>query len=298
MTNFESARFRAYALAMEHLKNNAAITDTVPVFKEVYEEAAALLGSISESDQTRLVKTQTGSAGKQQFREDLIKKAFVISTAVVTYAARNNKQELQESMNFNRTELEYATDSDLGTRTANILATANKLNGELQPYGISGEMLAGFTEDVSAYHRQSTKPRNQAAERKAAGQAARDQLRRLQQIFDYQLDSLMLQFRDEHPGFYNAYLVKRTVVNPARRKTRIEGLVTDTTGAAIGNVQISIGDSQLATISQTDGTYSLKTAAISGAMLQCSKEGYKPLSIPIEVKRGQALNLPITMEKI
>jgi hypothetical protein len=298
MTNIESSRFRAYSLALEHLKNNTTITDSVPAFKEVYLSAAEVIDNISDADKTRLVKKQTGSAGKYQFQDELAKKALIISSAVVTYAARKNNLELQQSMSFNRTELDYATDADMASRAANILATARQLNGELKNYGISDDMLNDFAERLTTYQHQSAKPRNQTAERKVAGQATRKQLRRLQYIFDDQLDSLMLQFRDEHPDFYNSYLVKRTVVNPARRKTRIEGIVTDTTGAGISDVQIKIKDSLLATISMADGGYSLKTAALAKALLEFSKEGYKPVSIKVEVKLGQALNQAVTMQKL
>jgi len=299
MNNSESARCRAYALALDHLKANTAITDTLPVFKEVYQSAADLLAGIYSADQTRLKNRQTGSAGKSQFQESLTKNAMIIASAIVTYAARKNNRELKESMSFNRTELDYARDADLASRAANILATARNLNGELKNYGISEELLTGFSTDLDQFREQAAKPRSQVAEGKAAGLAARTQIRNLQTMFDEQLDSLMLQFRDSHPDFYNTYIVKRTVVNPARRKTRIEGQVTDgATGTGINGVSITIKDTQLATTSVSDGSYSLKTPALSGAVLECVATGYKPFSIMLDVKLGQAYNQPIVLEKI
>lgn len=74
MNNTESSRFRAYAVAIEHLKNNTAITDTVPAIKEVVEEAAALVENIQEADNKRLIIPKTGTAGKYQYTSELAEK--------------------------------------------------------------------------------------------------------------------------------------------------------------------------------------------------------------------------------
>jgi hypothetical protein len=298
MNNAEAARYRAYGLAIEHLRVNTAITDAVPAFKEVFQEAADIFASITGADLTRLVKTHTAYTGKQQFQEELVNNAMLISSSIITYAARNNKQEMLQSMNFTPSELVYANDADLGSRAGNILATAQQLNGQLQHFGVSDELLKTFAEQVKNYVPLSGKPRTHVVERKAAGQSTRDHLRRLREIFDFQLDSLMLHFRVTYPDFYNTYIMKRTVVNPARRKTRIEGLVTDISGSGLGDVQIKIKEAELATITLADGSYSLKTAALAGATIEFNKEGYKTITITIDIKRGQVLNQPVTMEKI
>lgn len=299
MTNIESNRYRAYAMALEHLKNNAAITDTVPALKEVTQSAILLLDSISDTDKTRSLKTQTGAAGKYQFQAELAKNALIIASAIVSFASRNNNQELKQSMSYTRSELDYANDPDMASRTANILATARKLNGELNTYGITEDLLNKVDDSLASYRQQMIKPRNQVTDMRVAGKHARESLRQLKLIFDEQLDTLMIQFRDVNPDFYNSYIVKRTVINPSRRKTRLEGMATDgATGAGIGNVLLTIKGSLLTTTSMSDGSFSLKTPPLAGAVLECTCGGYKPVTITVDVKLGQALNLTVVMEKV
>lgn len=297
MTNTEAARYRAYGLAIEHLKQYPDITGTIPAFKEVLDEAIAIFSSITGTDLPRLLKSQTGSAGKQQFRDELVKNAVLIASAVLTYASRNNKKELLQSMSYTRSELEYANDADLGGRAGNILATAKQLNGSLQPFGVSDTLLKSFDEQVSNYVPLAARPRTLVSERKAAGLAAKEQLDKLANIFDYQLDSMMLHLQAGNPDFYNTYVIKRTVVNPARRKTRIEGTITDKDGNALGNVNVRIKDSLLTTISLTDGSYTIKTPVLNAATVEFSKEGFKPVTVVVDVKRGQALSQSIVMER-
>lgn len=201
-------------------------------------------------------------------------------------------------MSFTRTELDYANDTDLASRTSNILTTAKQINGDLKNYGITDEMLNDFSERVNNLRTHSTKPRFQTADRKAARLAAGDQLRQLQYLFDEQLDKLMLQFRDKYNEFYNSYIIKRTFVSPSSRKTRVEGTVADIAGAGIGDVLIRFKDSELATTSLPDGSFSLKSGVFNSVQLEFIKEGYKTLTVTVSIKRGQILVQPVTLEKL
>lgn len=299
MTKIEYARFQAYALAMEHLKNHTAITDSVPVFKKVYDNAAKLLERIADADQVREAKKETSSAGKQQFKNELVRKARIVAGAIVTYAGLHNDQGLRESMTFSHTELARAKDTDLASLTANILEAARQLNGQLKDFGISDELLQDYTERVTNYSTQANKPRRQVAEIKVAGDIAREDLLSLRKIFDQQLDSLMLQFEEKHPEFYITYHIKRTIIYPGHRKTKIDGLVTDArTGDGIANAQISIKGSPLTVTTQPDGSFILTTKPLHNATLECTCEGFKTVSLLVEVKLGQSLKQEIIMEKI
>ena len=296
MTNTQTARFKAYSLALAHLKENAAITAGVPAVTTVSELAQKLVDAIKEADQVRVEKRDARAAGKNQFREKFADQALIIAKAVAGFAAGINDQELLASMKFSRSDLTYGTDRELGSMAANILATARKLEKELVPFGITGETITRFASDVKAYLDKTNQTRNRTAERKGAGQQIQLLLTQLRNVFDQQLDGLLLQFRDSHPAFYTDYMNKRTVINPASRKTRVEGFVTDRNSRLpLGNVQVALKDSKIVTSTLADGSYYLKTPALTAATVEFSLEGYKPLTVVVDVKLGQGLNQSVEL---
>jgi hypothetical protein len=299
MNSYQNARYKAYSLALAHLQENEAITKEVPAFETAFLSAKATLDAIASAGNLQQQKFQAFTAGKQQYQDEICNRALVIASAIVTYASGKKDQGLKESMNFTRTELFYAPDSELGAKTANILATARAMEKELVNYGITATVLDNFATLVKQYLPSANEPRNMTAERKEAGEQIKKLMKQLQEQMTNQLDRLMLQFKFTHAGFYNQYIVKRMVVNPSRRKTRVEGVVTDMASlAGIGDVQVMVKDTSYVTLTLPDGSYSLNTPSLTAATIQYKKEGYAPASVQLEIKRGQAINQPVSLKRV
>lgn len=299
MTIDQSARYNAYALGLAYLKENEVITKDIPAFSEAWQAANTTLNAVAEAENLRQMNRQGIIASKKQYLAQISHQALAISSAIVTYASANKDNGLKETMTFTSSELSYTSIQQLGARVSNILSTAKNLREELKKYGISDEVLTGFARLVEQYLPSANLPRINTNNRKNAREQVIELLKQLQEQMDNQIDKLMVQFRLSHPEFYNKYLISRTVVNPGHRKTRVEGLALEEgTGALLGGVQVMIEQSNLATETMADGSYSLKTPGLTNATLVFKKEGYQTVSVQLEIKRGQIVKQTVEMIKI
>lgn len=299
MNQIQLARFKAYTVALAHLKQNEEITKDVPAFAKVYDNIKALLDGIKESNDLIKQNRLAISAGKYQYKAEIGQQALTIAAALVTYAVSTGDEQLKESMNFTRSELFHVSDQDLAARATNILTTANMLAEPLKEYGVTAEMITKLEQLAAQYLPEANGPRTHTARRKNAAQQISEQIAAAKDLMDNQLDKLMIQFQLSHPEFYNQYTINRTVVSPSHRKTRLEGMVTGKdTRTGLAGVQVALKDTTLVTTTGADGSYSLKMRPVTGATVAYYKEGYAPVSLTLEVKRGQAVNQPVEMEKL
>ncbi|MCX6319702.1 MAG: carboxypeptidase-like regulatory domain-containing protein [Bacteroidetes bacterium] len=298
MKAFKLARYKAYSIALAYLKDNESVTGTLPLFTTVYNKAKALIDEIGNAENRRAVNLRTASGSKQQQHNELARLSLVYAAMLVGYAKDKGDTALAEAMAFNTSDLKHATPHELSTRAANVLEKLNALQTPLQEYGLAAEQVTEFANMLSQYGTGKNAPRSLIAERKQAGILVEENMAQLADIFSNELDSLMLYFRDTHPELYNQYIIKRTVVRPGRRKTRVEGVLTDeATGAALEGVSVYIKGTELSTITEEDGGYYLNTPSIQQGVLVFEKEGYQTKELKLKIKRGQALEQNMALVK-
>ncbi|MCX6317664.1 MAG: carboxypeptidase-like regulatory domain-containing protein [Bacteroidetes bacterium] len=297
MTNVETAKYKAYKLALAHLANNEAITNEEPVFASAYQAAKALLDRIDAAESMRTSKVTATTATRNDQRKDLAEITFSVAAVMKGYAEKAGDTALRNAMSLSRGEVFGTTPLQLSTVASNILAQAQKLLEPLKAHGMNESLLADFAAQLEQFNTGNA-PRNFIAERKQAGQLVSDNLRSLTDLFNGQLDGMMLLFKDKYPDFYAQYLIKRAVVNPARRKTRVEGVVTDKAGGSVlAGVLVSLKGTSATTLTATDGSYYLNAQPAVPLVILFEKEGYKPLEVTVIVKRGQALLQNAALEK-
>lgn len=297
MTISQQARFKAYALSLAHLRDNETITQEVPAIGTLYNMAKAAMDAIESADKRRSEKLGGVTENKYQLQDDLANQATLIASAIGAYALLRKDMELKEAMNFTRSELFYGANQSLTTKCANILAKARELGAALKDFGITDALLERLASVMEQYAGNMHQPRNMAAERKVAGMQVAELLKQLHVIFTEQLDALMLFFKFSRPEFYQEYKAKRSIVSPAYRKTRVEGMVKDKhSKAALPNVTVTVKGSEQSATTATDGSYNLQTAPQPAATLLFEKEGYKPVEVNAELLRGKAAVYDIVLE--
>jgi CarboxypepD_reg-like domain len=297
MTSNEKARFNAYTLSLVHLAENISIIKEVPALEQAITAASQLLENIEAINSRRAEKLTGAASKKQQYRVELSRSAMAIASIIGGYAADRRDPELKEAMTFSFSELRYAGDSRLNEYCINILSRARGLGAALEAYGINEGMLKEFENLKQLYNDNKTQPRNLLAERKDARQQVKELLRELNSIFVDKLDTMLLLFKTSHREFYGQYLVKRTIINPGHRSTRVEGRVMDKASLAeLAKVKVTVQGTGLTAITNEDGTYIIKTPVLPSVMVVFEKEGYKTVSAEVPVKRGQASAQDISLE--
>lgn len=299
MTIRQSSRYKAYTVALAHLNENLSITKDLPAFAEALQAANATLDAVAAADNRRQQDKLAITISKRQYREGLAHQAQLVANAIVTYATAQNDLGLKKAMNFSRSDLYHSNDKELESYITNILGMAQKLSEELKKYGISDEVMKSYAARVEEYRVAANEPRISQAERVEAGQQIDDGLRKLSDQLKNQLDKLMLQYKYSHPEFYNQYRQKRQLINGARRKTGLEGAVTEPAGkTGLADVDVLVNGSSLQTITGKDGSYLLVLPLFGETEITFRKEGYEPQTLKAEMIRGQRTRLDVVLKPL
>ncbi len=299
MNSYQTARYKAYSLALAYVKENESITSSVPIFAAVYTSAIASLDAISNTNKRKIEKRKGVADNKQQHQDSLSVQAQSIASIIGTYSTIKKDLVLKEAMNFSKTELFYGPDQLLNEKSANILTKAKELAADLKDYGITPALIASFESQLKDYSSTINEPRNVAMERKQAVVQIKDLFTQLKLVFTEQLDPLMQLFKTDNRDFYDQYLLKRSIVDPARRKTRVEGTVTNKlTGKALPGATVMIKDTEFVTSTPDDGSYSLNVPGVKQVPVSYQKDGYKPVTKQAILKRGQSTILDVELEEI
>ncbi len=298
MNAIQTARYKAYSLALAYIKENEPVTSTVPIFAAVYTSAMATLDAISNTNKRKIENRKGVADNKQQHQDSLSAQAQSIASVIGTYSTIQKDPVLKEAMNFSKSELFYGPDQLLNEKSANILTKTKELAASLKDYGITPALIASFESQLKDYSGTINEPRNVALERKQAVMQIKDLFSQLKLLFTEQLDPLMQLFKTDNRDFYEQYLLKRSIVDPSSRKTRVEGTVTDKrTGKALPGATVLVKDTDFITSTPDDGSYSLNVPGIKQVPVTCQKDGYKPVTKQAILKRGQPTILDMELEE-
>jgi hypothetical protein len=298
MNSRQTARFKAYSLALAYLQENEQTTNAVPIFAAVHTSAMATLNAISNTNKRKIENRKGVADNKQQHQDSLSAQAQSIASVIGTYATLKKDLVLKEAMNFKKKELFYGADQLLNEKSANILTKAKELAADLKDYGITPALIASFESQLKDYSITINEPRNVAMERKQAVMQIKDLFIQLKLVFTEQLDPLMQLLKADNRDFYDQYLLKRTIVDPAHRTTKVEGTVTDKlTRKALTGVTVMVKATDFIVSTFEDGRYSLNVPGVKQVPVTYQKEGYKPVTLQATLKKGQSTTLDVELEE-
>lgn len=298
MTSSQHARYKAYVLALAHLKDNASITNEVAAIAPVTVKAGELLDALVAADQ-RKIQNDTGHASHRQLHHgELAILSHSIAQAISAYAAAKRDEPLRMAATITRSGFQRSRSQELAEKSANLLTKARELGAELNTYGVTAAMLDELAARLELYNAAIRAPRNATAMRKEAGMRVEDLFKQVKQLFTRQLDPLVVVLKSGYSAFYDQYTILRKISNSGQRKTRVEGVVTDKASRAeMANVTVLVKGTELVTTTGADGRFSLYTPQLKALPVVIQKEGYKPVELETVVKRGQATALSVELER-
>ena len=299
MTTNQAARYKSYVLSLAFLKENQDITKEADAFASVFDAAWLLVNEISNIDTRKTVRLKGVAETKEQLQDELVEQAVAIASVISGYAAQKSDPGLKEAMNFTRSELFYGSDQQLGTKCRIILEKARELTAQILRFGITPEKIETFAGYIDNYTASINEPRSATAYRKQAGMQMRQLFDQLRRLFTEQLDPMMMLFKATQREFYDQYLIRRMIVNPAQRKTKVQGKVRDkATLQELADVAVSVkGLETMPATTDAEGRYSLQTPLLKRLPLLYYKEGYKPGRADTTVSRGKTTTLDVELER-
>ncbi len=197
-------------------------TGVIVKYKEVWQDHVAFARgfaaleaeqeTIDEQAQTAAGKSGAASAKKLALVA-LGKAGEEIIGAVLAYANEQALPELAAKVNYAPTDFISGNARKIVTRANTVHAAATEALANLADYRITAAKLTAFKKKIDAYDSVKTSPRENIVERSAANQLLPQLIRTAVNIFRDQLDGLMVQFKSEHPNFYEEYFSARSIVD-------------------------------------------------------------------------------------
>ncbi|MFZ4594994.1 MAG: hypothetical protein ACOYOF_12105 [Verrucomicrobiaceae bacterium] len=196
-------------------------------------------------DQVRLLETHavvqgaplTGiRASKIRATDLLLDITMEVAGALIAYALVTRDDTLRAKADFTRPQLAALRDTEIDDRAQSIhdlaapllaaplLAAPQPAAGAPTPWlpdflSDSAAKLKSLAARITAYSLLVVSPTSAVARRKTVTDAIPIALRRADELLDDGLDRLMLQWKDSHRTFYNAYQNARQVIERGNRST-------------------------------------------------------------------------------
>lgn len=168
--------------------------------------------TIDEQAQTAAGKSGAASAKKLAL-EALGKSGEEIIGAVLAYANEHALPELAAKVNYAPSDFISGNARKIVSRANTVHAAATEVLADLADYRITAAKLTAFKKRIEAYDSVKTSPREDIVQRSAANQLLPQLIRTSVNILRDQLDGLMVQFKSEHPNFYEEYFSARSIVD-------------------------------------------------------------------------------------
>lgn len=166
----------------------------------IEEQAQKAAGDSGAAEAKRRALVALGKAGEE------------IIGAVLSYATENALPELAAKVGYAPSDFIAGKARQVVTRANTIHAAAASVVEELADYGLTPAKLTAFKKKIDAFDGIKTSPRADIVYRSAANQLLPQLVRTAVNILNGQLDGLMVQFKDEHPNFYEEYFAARAIV--------------------------------------------------------------------------------------
>ena len=225
MTAYENARTSMIAAVYGSVTSNEAqplLADFAPV-QACLTDLGAHIDNLD-----RLVAVQNDKPGfteeKAQKVSELAQLAAEVCGSTLSYADQSGDERLAAKLDIPFSKLSSGKDSRIISNCRNIYKAASSVVDSLGEFKVTPAKLKALKQKTDDYKTLSTKPREAAAERKAATKRIPVVIRQASRLLRKRLDPLMVPFKATDPEFHARYKAARRIVKPgsadsAKQKT-------------------------------------------------------------------------------
>lgn len=186
---------------------------------------AQLENRIAEIESLRLIteSDRTGiTAEKRAQQEELIDRAYELSSVLYAMAAGTGNKVLQGKVGFTESDLQSARGSDLVSTCVEIAGLVRTNLSALEPYGVVEADVTALEELNNSFSQNIPAHRVSVAERKAANEKLKELFSETDSLLEEQLDRMMVPYKNSSPDLYAAYTHARSIVHYGIRHEKPE----------------------------------------------------------------------------
>ena len=195
---------------------------------------------------------------KEEYREEMTKRAFSIAARVCSYAIANSDEELQMKVTYVYSYFTELRDIVVANVCKNIYDIASPLLGNLANYGVTEDSMQKLKDTIELYRLIQPKTRSGIVKKTTF-------THRIQELFAknnkllFKIDRLVIMLRFDEANFFNEYFNSRKIVDTGHRKLSLRGKITNEMGQPIDKVYITVETSNPETVKSTAlGNYQFK----------------------------------------
>lgn len=267
----------------------AYVTAVADFFAKIVE--IEQVGAVQESD------TKGVTEDKTNYREVLEEQAYRIASATVAYAVDNNDAILKEKVNYPRSAMTRARDTELVEIVDVIYDAVNPVAGSLAGYGVVPGDLTAMQNARDDFNNRVGAPRAAISTRKTATGDLEVISRETMDLLEERLDKLTENFRDSDPDFYQTYHNARLIEDRGHRGTSMKGTVSDAnTHVGIKGAVVTIVETGDDRKTNAAGNYRFMKIKAGVYTVEVVAKGYEPETIPnVELEAGKLTDLDVEL---
>jgi hypothetical protein len=239
---------------------------------------------------------------KQEARIDLEKNTYTVGSLIAIYASVNNKRKLFKKVNYGKSELSKARDTELPGMSAQVYeeAVANAI--PCLAFGLTAGMITTLQTSMSTYVTNISKPREAISDTSAATEQMPPVFADVDKILAEQIDKGMELYRESEPDFYTEYFNARIIVNSPtltralQVKFLLEAIVGNST-TPIQRMKVVI-DGNIHRRSTKLGNIYVQNLVEGAHTLEAVLPGYDKATVNFNVINGETTKLTVKWKDV
>lgn len=193
--------------------NHRTAIQTIPALETTTNDFSLLFGELTQVQMIQTGLPTGASALKVKEEAEMIQDTVQMAAAIYVYAIDNNLPDLQTRVAISPSELRQMNDELRKTTCLNIHAEADKLDGNLNEYGITPEMIVKLKKEIDDFAALIASPRSAIVTRSQATARLAEIIDQMNHLLRDKADKLMLLLKQSNPEAYNAYKASRIIVD-------------------------------------------------------------------------------------
>jgi len=220
MDSIQQAQVTMALTVVKTYRDHEAKVNTLPALVRGRDAFTAQLAVVRATASLQETTTEGISSMKKEHTDALALRAFIVAGGLFAYAAEVKDTVLKGKVSFPESDLTYASDVDLGTRTRAVLDLLSALlaapavpgHPPLAEFGLTDLVRQTLAANITAFDLVVADPRATINERAAATARLPEEIREMMTLLKERNDPLMRQFTGT--PFGDAYEKARNIIEP------------------------------------------------------------------------------------
>jgi hypothetical protein len=217
MTTRQEVKLKRNNVVISVLNSYQSDAATIPALARKITEFVGTTRQIEQIHLQQASDTKGITEGKNLLKDDVAELGLVIAGALFSYGDSINNADLCERMDLVITDFKKNTVANFKKLCTEIVTEAQKAGTNLVDFGTTAETVTTFQTLVTQFHDLATKPREEIVKKSTATTTLDELFTISDQILEFHIDKLMLQFKSRNSQFYKDYQNARIIEDRGSR---------------------------------------------------------------------------------